>query len=194
MLEFAQVAIEMPVVYGGLVLTAGLYIWAMFFFFQMAAGDNAKRIRLVVALTLSALGIGFAMIYGGRPAIWQQVVCIIMMLVSHLVFWSAYRSHFSKPSAAYADDAPVAIVTHGPYSMVRHPFYLAYLLAFAAGAIVTNHWYAWLGPALLTLTYYHIALSEEKLILQSENRDLYHQYQQTTGALLPRLFSRAGQS
>ena len=87
------------------------------------------------------------------------------------------------------NDAPVELVTWGPYSRVRHPFYTSFMLALIAACLVMPH--------LLTvgaLVYAALALTitargEERRLLASEFGQQYRRYCSNTGRFLPRLGS-----
>lgn len=86
-----------------------------------------------------------------------------------------------------SDDAPVELVTWGPYRRIRHPFYSGFLLAFTAAILAFPHWLILLlsayGLGVLTLT----ARREERRLLASEFGQGYADYMQCTGRFLPRL-------
>lgn len=93
------------------------------------------------------------------------------------------------------DDAPVEIVTWGPYAWVRHPFYTSFLAAFAAAVcvapIVATIVPAMLGAAALAVT----ARREERRLLASPLGPSYAGYAATTGRFVPavgRLRTRSG--
>ena len=85
-----------------------------------------------------------------------------------------------------AHDAPVHLVTWGPYRFVRHPFYASYLLSFIAAVLY--------APTFLTVSawlYATIAVSltargEERRLCASPLGDEYREYMQTTGRFFPR--------
>ncbi len=84
------------------------------------------------------------------------------------------------------NDAPVELVTWGPYRHVRHPFYSSFLLAFLAAVLAFPH------PALLgCLAYSFVALSvtagrEEQRLEQSEFGEQYSRYMAASGRFFPR--------
>jgi protein-S-isoprenylcysteine O-methyltransferase Ste14 len=87
------------------------------------------------------------------------------------------------------DDAPVEIVTAGPYARIRHPFYTSFLLAFAAAFLALPH-----AATFVCLLYACAALSftagrEERRLAASEFGGDYRRYMATTGRFLPKLRS-----
>lgn len=85
------------------------------------------------------------------------------------------------------NDAPVELVTWGPYRHVRHPFYSSFLLAFLAGVLAFPH-------VLMfgCFAYCFIALSitagrEEQRLEKSEFGEQYRRYIKASGRFFPRL-------
>lgn len=84
------------------------------------------------------------------------------------------------------DDAPVELVTWGPYTRVRHPFYAAFLLGLAAACAAAP------GPATLGVLALAFALltwtarREERRLAAGEYGELYRAYLGRTGRFLPR--------
>jgi protein-S-isoprenylcysteine O-methyltransferase Ste14 len=85
------------------------------------------------------------------------------------------------------DDAPVEIVTWGPYGRVRHPFYVSFLLALTATVLAAPHplSVAALVAGLVALTL--TARREERRLLASDLGGDYARYLTGTGRFLPRL-------
>lgn len=85
------------------------------------------------------------------------------------------------------NDAPVQIVSWGPYGRVRHPFYVSFLLALAATCLAAPHPLSAVALAMglvaLTLT----ARREERRLLASRLGTEYVRYVAGTGRFLPRL-------
>jgi protein-S-isoprenylcysteine O-methyltransferase Ste14 len=83
------------------------------------------------------------------------------------------------------DDAPRELVTWGPYRRVRHPFYVAFLLALAGAAAHAPH------PLSLAVLAYgfavlnHTAAREEARLSRSELGAAYQEYMRRTGRFLP---------
>ncbi len=85
-----------------------------------------------------------------------------------------------------------SLVTTGPYRWVRHPFYLAFALAITADSLVTANWFLAVTGALAFLLIMIRTVREEENLVKRFGDD-YRRYQQTTGALVPRLRRSGGQ-
>ena len=85
------------------------------------------------------------------------------------------------------NDAPVEIVTWGPYAHVRHPFYSSFMLTLLAVFLVLPHFLtlATFAYALIALTV--TARGEEQRLLVSRFGPQYRSYYSNTGRFLPRL-------
>lgn len=85
------------------------------------------------------------------------------------------------------NDAPDEIVTWGAYRFIRHPFYTAFLLAFAAALLAASSFIT-LGClvwAAVALTF--TAKREERRLLSSRLGEDYGAYQHKTGRFVPRI-------
>ncbi len=87
------------------------------------------------------------------------------------------------------NDAPVELVTWGPYRHIRHPFYSSFLLAFFAGVLAFPH-----TLMVACFAYSFVALSitaarEERRLEASEFGEKYRQYMAASGRFFPRWMS-----
>lgn len=104
-----------------------------------------------------------------------------------LFAWTLRAHGARRPSPIFSRDPPAWLVTRGPYRLVRHPFYAAYLLA-SAGSLVAAG-----GPGLALLSaanalvYLAAARREERAFAAGPLRARYAAYRARTGMLLPRL-------
>ena len=85
------------------------------------------------------------------------------------------------------DDAPVEIVTWGPYRLVRHPFYVSYHLALLAALAVIPSWPTTIALVFGAVVLRMTALREEHRLLGSDLGAEYAVYRERTGRFLPRL-------
>jgi protein-S-isoprenylcysteine O-methyltransferase Ste14 len=78
------------------------------------------------------------------------------------------------------------LVTTGPYRYVRHPFYLAFLVAVIGGSIVTANWFLFVTSLLpFSFIVARTRIEEEKLV--ERFGDEYRDYMAKTGRFWPRL-------
>ena len=82
------------------------------------------------------------------------------------------------------------LVTTGPYRWVRHPFYVATALAWAANSLVIANWFvAATGAATVGLLVLRTRIEEEKLVERFGVE--YKTYMACTGRFFPRLKKEA---
>ncbi len=78
------------------------------------------------------------------------------------------------------------LVTTGPYRWVRHPFYVAFMLAVTADSIVTANWFlALTGFVTVALIVIRTNTEEQKLVERFGVE--YGSYMERTGRFIPRL-------
>ena len=85
------------------------------------------------------------------------------------------------------NDAPVELVTWGPYARIRHPFYTSFLLAFLAAILVLPHYLTLLTWVYSSITLTMTAKREERRLMASAYGDQYIRYYRRSGRFLPRL-------
>jgi protein-S-isoprenylcysteine O-methyltransferase Ste14 len=80
-----------------------------------------------------------------------------------------------------------SLVTSGPYRLIRHPIYTAFVLILGSTLLISANWLiglAWLGMTILELA--SRIQFEEGLMLEYFG-DQYREYMKRTGRLLPKL-------
>ena len=108
--------------------------------------------------------------------------------LANLLFWWALSAHGkSHPAFAFIQVAPESLTTAGPYRLVRHPIYSAYLLGWCAGAVITAQPWLLLTVVYMGTFYLVAAQQEEKTILASALASSYEEYQRHTGMFFPKL-------
>ena len=147
-----------------------------------------KGMRLLSAVSLlSYLVYGGLLFWRGYEATIATIAGLVGFALSIILFWwtvSATRSH--RLRLAYTDADPDTINTGGPYALVRHPFYLSYIIFWICTALVAGSW-QWVPALALTLWYVRVARDEERRFRSSGLSHAYDRYRQRTGMLLPRL-------
>lgn len=152
---------------------------------------NNPRIR-----ALQDVGVAFAVVHffglillGSAGPPWA-VAGIVMYVLAALLFLSALESarRVQLPRTLVDDPMPTALITTGPFAFVRHPFYLAYSLAWMAAPVATH------GPMITlfgvaAVATYIVAARREERQLEAHFGDAYRAYRSKAGLLLPSIRS-----
>ena len=160
--------------------------WGMYRFFTEPGGGNSG----IWSIKLLGTGMGLASLagiplFGARSASSASTALLIYAL-SLALFWWAIDTNRTRPlSFAFSDDAPRHLVSSGPYRWVRHPFYSAYLLAWAGSAVATLQPLMLVPLAPMTAIYIAAAKIEERKFETSVLATAYACYRTRTGMFLP---------
>ena len=103
-----------------------------------------------------------------------------------VVFWGAVHAHRRRPPAiAFSECEPRQLVTGGIYGVVRHPFYLAYTLAWVGGACATGQ--PWLLASVFGMgaLYVEAARQEEATFAEGHFQAPWAEYRARTAMFLP---------
>ena len=103
-----------------------------------------------------------------------------------LLFWTLSTHRIRIALWHQENDAPAALVTSGPYRLVRHPFYVSFLLALLGEVALLPHWST---GALLVYAVARLnstAAREEKRLAHSAFGPEYRGYAARTGRFVPR--------
>ncbi len=102
------------------------------------------------------------------------------------LFWWTIASHRVQPLAAcFSRNEELHLVQHGPYRLVRHPFYCSYLLTWLAGAVATLNPVLGLTFVVMFFLYLAAARNEESKFATSSLAEAYSQYRRSTGQFFP---------
>ncbi len=107
-------------------------------------------------------------------------------VLAHVVFWWSLASHGGKrPAFALVNVQPTFLTQTGPYCLIRHPIYTAYLLVWLAGPVIAAQ--PWLLLTTLWMTAFHYAAArlEERSFAASPLAPDYAAYRRRTGMFLP---------
>jgi protein-S-isoprenylcysteine O-methyltransferase Ste14 len=107
---------------------------------------------------------------------------LISLLQTDALSFLGLRQAWRYLRGAQAPQPPGALVTGGPYALVRHPLYLFSLLALWFTPLLTLN--LLIFNLLATLYFWLGSLHEERRLL-AEFGDVYRQYQMKVPALLP---------
>lgn len=162
----------------------GAFCWGLRWHFR-AHGAMPLGMRLVGALSLVAFA-WFARDVVDEPLGSAWPLAATLMLAALTMFVAAARaSKAARLTVAFAADQPQVLLEHGPYRLVRHPFYSAYLLYWLATALARPGWAPWLVTAAFYGIYWYAGRLEEEKFERSPLAASYAAYRDRTGMFLP---------
>ena len=115
------------------------------------------------------------------------VAGILLYTLAVAVFLSAIEAaRRTRLQRSFIDfPLPDRLITEGPFTWVRHPFFLGYILGALAAPIAISS----LGLTILALcmitTTVSAAVREERVWLESPRADQYREYRRRTGMFVP---------
>jgi protein-S-isoprenylcysteine O-methyltransferase Ste14 len=159
----------------------------MVLYFRGARRRTAAKMGLT-ALAAACTGGQIAVLaLADAPDLWLSWGGIVGFVAANVLYWAALATHGSdRPAFAFLPMAPQRLKTTGPYRLVRHPIYSAYLLAWVSGALVAGQWWLLACPLLMAAVYYRAARQEEEILLTGPLAAQYRVYQMRTGMFVPR--------
>ncbi|MCC7049838.1 MAG: isoprenylcysteine carboxylmethyltransferase family protein [Alphaproteobacteria bacterium] len=167
------------------------YGWGLARFFRTPSKD-ARGHRLITwatAASVLAHYLALAFFYRGSGA--RFAAAMALYAVSLLLFWWCVAVNRAQPlSLAFSTDRPHHLITAGPYAVIRHPFYLSYMLCWIAGMVASGRWILAVTVAVMGWIYRRAAIAEEAKFAASPLAEAYRLYAAATGRFLPCLWSR----
>jgi protein-S-isoprenylcysteine O-methyltransferase Ste14 len=91
-------------------------------------------------------------------------------------------------------EVPGAVCDVGPYSYVRHPFYLSYMMAFIAVGVAFPSLIVGVVCALNIGLFVYMAIDDERTLLGSAIAADYERYKLRVGMFFPRLGAKQSQA
>lgn len=159
------------------------FVWGVRWHFEQAGGMR-RGMRGVSLLSLLGLAIFW----------WRLCVCPLfawpvalgLFAAALALFRAAVRaSRGARLHLAFDPQAPHCLLRHGPYRLVRHPFYLAYMLFWLGTALAARGLVGWIVPILLSALYVAAARGEERRFDASALADAYAAYRTRAGMFWP---------
>jgi protein-S-isoprenylcysteine O-methyltransferase Ste14 len=160
------------------------FAWAMIWHFRRGSGPSAGTAVVAVAAIASAS----IQIYGvaTRPLHFASIALALYAASAGVFWWSVASTRASRPGACFQEATPAAFIASGPFRIIRHPFYAAYDLTWAAGFAATLWWPAAVSAIVMMGLYHRAALGEERAFSQSALAAQYREYARRTGRYFPR--------
>jgi protein-S-isoprenylcysteine O-methyltransferase Ste14 len=114
--------------------------------------------------------------------------CILLTCIS-LYEWARHAIWGRRFGVGLGHHVPDAVCESGPYRYIRHPIYMAYVLAYVAGLVALPHWVTGSLLAANLGLFVYMANDDEKTIEASPLAADYSAYRERTGKFLPKLSS-----
>ena len=161
-------------------------IWARLQFFSTQSTQITVWVRLYDPIVgIQILTTLYKFYYAPESTILASSVWLAALLASLSLFWWAILTA-RKLDFAFSINVG-DLLTSGPFSIVRHPFYVSYILVWASTTVFFNSVFLWITLLYLLTFYFMSARDEEKVILSSEHSKEYFEYRQRVGMFLPRI-------
>lgn len=171
------------------------FLGGAFLHFLLAAGRTFHSNNLASEPGAWVGELAFAM--GGTATVWylglhRQIalpngVAAAELILSSLALyeWARHTIWSRRFGIGWGNHVPDALCEEGPYRRIRHPIYLAYMLAYLAAFVALPHWLTAVtlvgGVGLFT----HAARSDEAGIATSALAADYAAYRQRAGMFWP---------
>jgi protein-S-isoprenylcysteine O-methyltransferase Ste14 len=161
--------------------------WGTYRFFTRPDGKMAPAMKWLTRFSYIGGGVQiYDLLHTEPPSRAHAFVAMGLMVAANALYLWAVAIHGRKPpSLAYSKDAPDRLVTRGPYSLVRHPFYTSYMMAWACPAIATGRVTSIAAVVIIAIFFEAAARQEEQKFLTSELDGEYRRYVAHTGRFLP---------
>ncbi|KAI7869042.1 hypothetical protein BDF14DRAFT_420879 [Spinellus fusiger] len=155
---------------------------------QLSADDQGST-RLLLAVWMVSVTLVPLCVFldVGAAPVWLGWVGVVWLLGSVVLLrWATYVNPFYLRAVATTDDQ--YICTDGPYKLIRHPGYAAFLLAWVGLGLTTGNGVACLFLVTVALyAYLRRIKAEEKMMLAVFGMDYQH-YVEESYRLVPYLF------
>ncbi len=162
------------------------------YFYALVLGVLCMWLAWLGGMTLLALN-RYDRVFGVRAfqspaAVWRQVSGFIVFYLGavtyNLTLFVAGENLRPAPSGIHAEHR---LVQEGPYSVIRHPLYVSYVLILLGLALVLRLYWLLIPTAGILLGIYPTARAEEAMLVERFG-EAYMGYQRRVGMFLPKLF------
>lgn len=185
--EIMSIAPTMTTLAAFLALQA-TFVWGRFAVFRID-GETPAGVRLIEGSATFGILIGAVLIASRDGAsVWWDVPSFAVAAMSGALYaWAVRTVRQRRLTASFSKDTPLELIDRGPFRLVRHPFYLAYLLCYLQALLASRSTWALLPLAWMGIVYATAARREEQKFMSSPLAPAYAAYKQTTGAFVPHL-------
>lgn len=151
------------------------------------AGALKSGARLVSVASLAGFVAILFSIWGQETVnAWTPAGVALQLFSVFLFGWCIGTSGQRNLSLAFSENSSPRLITEGPYSMVRHPFYTSYILFWVGGALAATSPFT-VGSTVVLIAIYLFASRGEDAVLARRFAAEFPGWQKTTGAFFPKL-------
>ena len=140
----------------------------------------ADKLVIIPLLILIFAGMGVMAADAARwhwsmmPPSVQWAGCGLLLAAISFMYWTMRTNSFAAPVVKIQKDRGQAVITTGPYAMVRHPLYFGALFYIAGTSLVLGSWWGLaMVPILGLLLVIRIGIEEKTLRMGLEGYDDY---------------------
>lgn len=177
-------AVDLTLLVTFTVIVASL-IWARIFYFKVQS--KVSKIISYINDPAAFVQMGSFYYYLYRSQSYEfdwRLAELLFMIGLGLFYWAVFTAKsLSFASGANSGD----LITSGPYSLVRHPCYLSYILFWFGNCLLFATTLLWVSFLALLCVYVYSASNEESNILRSDLGAEYSTYKSRVGMFLPKL-------
>jgi protein-S-isoprenylcysteine O-methyltransferase Ste14 len=110
-----------------------------------------------------------------RVPIWVEILGGLLLLTSFFLFFLTFRENsYLSPMARIQRDRGQKVISTGPYAVIRHPMYLAFVPFMVGTPLMLGSWCGAAFGALFMILPARRAVLEERMLIES--LDGYKEY------------------
>ena len=121
-----------------------------------------------------------------------RVAGMVVCLGSLVLLYRVHQSLGDNFSTTLLVRSSHRLVQNGPYRLVRHPMYTAYLLLFIGAFLLSGSWLIGLSGTAVIATLMLFRIKKEEQLLLSVFGHEYARYRTRTGMFIPKIALLAG--
>jgi protein-S-isoprenylcysteine O-methyltransferase Ste14 len=140
--------------------------------------------KLTGFLSLSATLLFLLNLRHGLGPAWPAAAALFASALG-LFVWTVRVTRARPPLLAFTPAPPSFLVQDGPYRLVRHPFYLAYMMFWLGTALAVPPGLGWAVPVMMGALYIATACGEEARFAASPLAADYAAYRRRVGMFFP---------
>lgn len=155
--------------------------------FEHQFGDDAgagavAQFSFLVTGSIAAIFLGFRTPVG----LWNGIGALALLAAALALYeWARRTVRERRFHIAWSGEVPAEVCADGPYRWVRHPFYLAYMIAFLALPVALPKLAALAAFLFNVALYAHAARRDERDLAASPLAQAYARYKGRTGMFIP---------